>query len=141
MAETDDYADRRNFPRIPKEAFIEVAKLAYPLTNITEQQAALRNITPGGICCIVPVAYEVGTVLSLKVALKGWNQHRKGVRTIVDTAAAKAPLTAIGEVMWCKAEADNNYEIGVRLANVYEDDHKALIRYLETLLEDTNIKP
>lgn len=130
---TDDYSDRRSFARIPKETSIAVSKLEYPPTAHGSSQATLINISQDGICCTVPTDYPVGTILNLKITLKGWMQHRKGVRNIVDVKAAKAPLTVIGEVMWCKSVANADHEIGVRLTNVYEDDQKALNDYLQSL--------
>lgn len=132
--EQDNTHERRHFHRIPKEATLEITKLEYPLNQSPAHKSALRDITPDGIRCVVPIAYPVGTLINMRIALKGWQLHRQGVRSIIDAEAARAPLTAIGEVMWCKSLANNDHEIGVHLINIYRDDYTALISYLNNLV-------
>lgn len=134
----DDDDDRRSFPRIPKEVSIEIAKLEYPLPQQSGKEGKVRNIATHGICCQVPSSYAPGVLLSLKVDLKGWQRHKRGVSTILNSRSLKEPLMAIGEVMWCRPSAeDEGFEIGVRFADIYEDDHAALVRYLEKILVQT----
>lgn len=133
MSESAAHVDHRNFPRLAKDATVEIAKLEYPIKKSSDNTGALVNIAQEGICCAVATAYKVGTVVNLKISLKGFVRHREGVRAMLDVGAAKSPLTVIGEVVWCKP-SDTGYEIGVHLTNIYEDDRKALSRYLGEML-------
>jgi len=136
MNSTDNDSDRRSFPRIPKEVTIGVTKLEYPLPGGPGDKGTVRNIATHGICCKVPVSYETGTLLSLEIDLKGWQRHKRGVSSILNERATKEPLTAIGQVMWCSTLVDGaGFELGVRFTDIYEDDHAALMRYLEYVLE------
>ena len=131
--------DQRNYPRIPKEVSVAVAKLEYPLPENVGEAATLKNIAEGGICLVVTTPYEPGTRLSLKINLKGWRRHVKSVASIIDDSAgivATTPLTAIAEVVWVTPASDgHNYEIGVKFLDIYEDEYNALKKYLENLAD------
>ncbi|MFO1372373.1 MAG: PilZ domain-containing protein [Candidatus Competibacteraceae bacterium] len=135
QAQTDH--DQRNYPRLPKEVSVAIAKLEYPLPENMGEAATLKNIAKGGICLFVANNYEPGTRLSLKINLKGWRRYVKSVASILDDSAgtvATTPLTAIAEVVWANsAPADNSYEIGVKFLDIYEDEYNALKKYLENM--------
>jgi hypothetical protein len=137
QAQTDH--DKRDYPRLPKEADVTFAKLEYPLSTETEGFGALKNIAKGGIGLIVANAYAPGTRLSLKINLKGWRRYMKSVVSIVDDSAgtvATIPLTAIAEVVWTTPLPDGNgHEIGVKFLDIYEDEYNALKKYLENMAD------
>ncbi len=102
MDQTQTEKEKRKFPRIPKEVSIEVGKLEYPLPEGTGETGIAKNITKDGICFTALSPYEPKTVLSLKIDLRGWQQHKKNISSIVDASTATAPLTAVAEVVWSK---------------------------------------
>ncbi|MDG4550861.1 MAG: PilZ domain-containing protein [Candidatus Contendobacter sp.] len=131
--------DKRDFPRLPKEADVTLAKLEYPISTEKEEFGALKNIAKGGIGLIVANAYEPGTRLSFKINLKGWRRYLKNVAAIVDDSAgtvATTPLTVIAEVVWTNPSPDGNgHEIGVKFLDIYEDEYNALKKYLENMAD------
>ncbi len=133
-----DY-DKRDYPRLPKEVSVTLAKLEYPFSTEAEESGTLKNIAKGGIGLVVAHAYETGSRLSLKINLKGWRRYMKSVASIVDDSAgtvATTPLTAIAEVVWMNPLPDGNaYEIGVKFLDIYEDEYNALKKYLENLAD------
>ncbi|MDS4029128.1 MAG: PilZ domain-containing protein [Candidatus Contendobacter sp.] len=139
MASAPTEHDKRDYPRLPKEADITLAKLEYPLSTEKEEFGALKNIAKGGIGLIVANAYEPGSRVSLKINLKGWRRYLKSVASIVDDSAgtvATTPLTAIAEVVWTTPLPDGNgHEIGVKFLDIYEDEYNALKKYLETMAD------
>ena len=54
--------------------------------------------------------------------------------TNTESFSAAEPLTAIGEIVWCTPTTNGTgYEIGVKFVDIYEDDYKALTKYLENV--------
>ncbi len=139
MTQAQTEHDKRDYPRLPKEAGIALAKLEYPPSTEMEEFGVLKNIAKGGIGFIVANAYEPGTRLSLKINLKGWRRHVKSVTSIVDDSAgtvAATPLTAIAEVVWTTPSPDGDgHEIGVKFLDIYEDEYNALKKYLENMAD------
>ena len=46
------------------------------------------------------------------------------------------PLTAIGEVVWLREDpSGDGYEVGIKFLNIYEDDYRALMKYLKDSIE------
>lgn len=139
MAELKNDHDQRDFPRLPKQVPVAIAKLEYPFTAEAEQSAMLKNIAKGGIGLAVTDYYKPGTRLSLKISLKGWRRYLKSVASIMDDTAgtvAIAPLAAIAEVIWTSPLPDGaGYEIGVKFLDIYEDEYNALKKYLENMAD------
>ncbi|KOR30964.1 hypothetical protein TI04_03235 [Achromatium sp. WMS2] len=122
--------ETRQFPRIDINAMVEILLLSYPLPEHSTDSGYLINIAQNGICCELLSAYAEGDLLSVKVSLKGWSKQKHGVKAIVDESTARAPLTAIGKVVWCQPNINGKYDVGIRFADVYEDDIQALAKYL-----------
>ena len=123
--------DKRDLRRIPKEISIEISKLSYPLPKTPQDKGIGRNIGGGGICLTASAPYEPNTVLSLKINIGGWHGYKRPYSKILDMSSA-APLTAIGEVIWCKEMPNGaEYEIGIKFVDIYEDDYRAFMKYLE----------
>lgn len=138
MTQTQTGHDQRDFPRLPKEVDVTLAKLEYPFSAEAEESGTLKNIAKGGIGLIAANAYEPGTRLSLKINLKGWRRYIKSVASIIDDSAgtvATTPLTAIAEVVWINSLPDKSYEIGVKFLDIYEDEYNALKKYLENMAD------
>ena len=137
MSSNSSDQDQRDFPRLPKEVPVMVARLEYPFPAEAGEPSTLKNIAKGGICLMTAGNYEIGTRLSLKINLKGWRRYLKSVTAIIEEPAPitmSTPLTAIAEVMWTRALPEGEaYEIGVKFLDIYEDEYNALKKYLETL--------
>ena len=126
--------EKRKFPRIPKEVSINIKKLTYPMQEGHGESGTGKNIGENGICFFTPTSYKPKTMLSLEIRLTGWQRHKKNVSSILDHSKAKAPLTAIGEVVWSKkVMGRSGYEVGIKFVDIYEDDLKALKKHLATI--------
>ena len=127
--------EQRRFPRICKEIPVEVSELSYPVSLGPGEKCLCKNIGAGGICFTVPTAYKPKTLLSLKIAILGWEGYKKPFSFLVDICSER-PLTAIGEVAWSRELSDGTgYDVGIRFVNIYEDDYAALMKYIETRRE------
>ncbi|MFP4475450.1 MAG: PilZ domain-containing protein [Desulfatibacillaceae bacterium] len=123
--------DNRQFPRIDKDVPINITRVVWPVPRTPEATGQGVNISAGGICLAAPVAYRPGEVLSLEINLPGLVDHKKPHSLFVD-ASSVPPLTAVGEVVWCRDCGDGaSWEIGLRFVDIYEDDRNTLNRYLE----------
>jgi len=133
MTAADETNEKRQFQRIPETVRIAVTKIVYPLTAESAVEAVGKNISAGGICFAVPRPYEPGDLLSLQIGLTGWQRHKQSYAAVIDDEVALAPLTAVAKVAWCRAASDtSSYEIGVIFENIYEDDFRALKKYLSS---------
>ncbi len=131
---TGNGEENRRFPRISSSTVVESTRLAYPLDTASTKMGMSRNIGPEGVCLTSPEPYDAGDILSLKIDLPGWQRFNPSVAAIVDEEKAVAPLTAVVEVVWCRPmTGQEGFEMGVRFRDIYEDDRKALLRYLENL--------
>ena len=127
--------EKRKFPRIPKEVAVNIKKIAYPLPEGPGESGVGRNMGENGICFSTTTSYEPKTMLSLEIKLTGWQHHKKNVSSILDHSKVKAPLTAIGEVVWSKKLMGRpGYEVGVKFVDIYEDDLKALKKHLDSMV-------
>lgn len=123
--------NQRQFDRIDKNFHIDISPLSYPLPKNAEEEGICKNISCGGIRFAVSKHYNPETLLSLKMKIMGFDGYKKPYSRIVDIAA-QSHLTAIGQVVWCEKSPDNSgFEIGVRFVNIYEDDYRALQKYLK----------
>jgi hypothetical protein len=129
--EQSKLADKRKFPRISKEIAIEVSKISYPLSQSPGEKYLSKNLSGGGVCFSIDTPYDPEAVLSLKLNIPGWKNYKKPFSLMFD-ASSDAPLTAIGEVAWCrKISGAPGYDVGVKFVDIYEDDYYALMKYLE----------
>ena len=131
MNNSQQFQDKRKFPRISRNIDIEISQLIFPLSNAVVKKGASVDIGINGIRFTTSEPYEPQTILNLKICIIGWEGFKKPFSKIVDLSS-DACLTAVGEVMWCNKNAENDgYELGVKFMNIYEDDYKALMRYLK----------
>lgn len=128
---------KREYPRIPKEVPIEIIQLEYPPSTAEGEKATAKNIAESGVCLTVAKPYEPKTVLSLKVGLKGWRKYLKNVAYRLDEVKARAPLTAVAEVVWCNKIGGGEYEVGMKFIDIYEDDQIAFRNYISAILESS----
>jgi hypothetical protein len=131
MKQTLSGKERRKYPRISRDVDIEVARLSYPLTSIQAEKALSKDIGGNGICLTKSKPYEPDTVVSLKINIVGWESFKRPFSKLVNLSSTDT-LTAVGKVVWCKETAYGaGFEVGVRFIDIYEDDYKALMRYLK----------
>ena len=127
---------QRKFPRVPKEVSLAINRLEYPMSNTPEETAVTKNIAEQGVCFTSSSPYAVGTVLSMKIDLQGWQLFLQTVLSIVDDGTDIKPLTAVGHVVWSKELPDNSgYEIGVEFTDIFADDYEAFKNYLHIIQE------
>ncbi len=140
MTQKTKEQDKRRFPRVPKNVNMTVKKLQYPLTNVRERPAITKNVADKGVCFVTTELYERGILLSLNIDLRGWQQYLENVFSVIDADTITRPLTAIAEVVWVKKLTnDKGYTVGVRFQDIYEDDLKALQKYLNAIIEKDNM--
>jgi hypothetical protein len=127
---------QRKYPRVPKAVNLAIKRLEYPMKKNTEETAVTRNIAEQGVCFTSPSPYPSGTVLSMKIDLKGWQVFLRTVLAIVDDGSEIKPLTAVGHVAWSKELPDSQgYEVGVEFTDIFEDDYNAFKKYLHIIQE------
>ncbi len=130
---TEIKQEKRRFARIPGKIPIEISSLTYPLPLEPDGAGIGKDIGGGGICFILPSEYKPGTICGLKMDLKGWRNYKKTFY-IFQGKISEQPLSAIGEIVWCRAMAGRSgYEVGLKFLDIYEDDYQALMKYLEAL--------
>lgn len=130
-------SEKRQFLRLPKETSVTVNRLEYPLTNARAEPVTAKNLSGNGICFTSPTKYQPNTLLDLKIELRGWQQHLHNISSIIDAATLTKPLTAIGEVMWSKElPQGEGYEVGVFFKDIYEDDYRAFLKYMERITKN-----
>ncbi|MBI5845523.1 MAG: PilZ domain-containing protein [Deltaproteobacteria bacterium] len=131
MTQEPYVSDQRRYPRIPKEIKVEVQHLTYPLPKNSAATAKSKDISRAGICFSSESPFEPKSVLSLKINLQGLEGYKRPHSRLVDLSEAQ-PLSVIGEVAWCKKSSDGaSFDVGIQFVNVYEDDERALARYLK----------
>lgn len=133
MGQHDTGIYKREFQRIPKEVSIEVNRISYPLSEEPGESALGRDLGGGGMSFVVSIPYEPKTIVTLEINITGWHGYKKPFSRILDVSA-ESPLTAIGEVVWCKRPTDDSeYEVGIKFLDIYEDDYRAFMKYLDEL--------
>ncbi|MDO9263538.1 MAG: PilZ domain-containing protein [Desulfosalsimonadaceae bacterium] len=136
--------EKRKYPRIPKRVPIQIQELTYPFSNTGGLKGMGKDISAGGVCFISATRFDPKMVVNLKIDISGWNQHKRPYSMVRDIAS-EVPLSVIGEVAWCRPLSGSaEFEIGISFNNIYEDDFRALVRYLDSLagelpdIEETN---
>jgi hypothetical protein len=133
MTESND-KDQRQSSRLIEQIDIRVKKLTYPLPEGDGELASAKNIGKQGICFESGTAYEMETLLCLKIHWFGWQRHKKSLLSVLDEDSISAPLSVIAEVVWCRpGRSSGRFETGVRFRDVYEDDYKAFLNHIESL--------
>ena len=123
--------ERRSFMRLPKDTKVEYHTLEYPLDHNNFEEANVKNIGGGGLLFETNHIIDIGKILKLDITLQGWHKFRPGFFKVHESSISR-PVTAIAEVVRIEEIIkEKRYEIGVKFVNVYEDDLKGLIEFME----------
>lgn len=123
--------DQRQYIRIPKQVSVDITTLTFPLPTQSEGTCETKNISCSGVCICGKKPFKKGTIVSLHIKIMGWQSYKKPFSKIMDISN-EPPLTAIGEVVWCKKIVGRDeFDIGIKFVNLYEDDRIALTNYLK----------
>ena len=123
--------DKREYFRLPEEFKLSFKTLEFPLGEHPPRESKIKDLSGGGILFESDVLYELGTILELNVNLEGWYRHRSSFFKSTKEKVNE-PLTVIGEVVRVERFDDDTYDIGVKFTNVYDDDFKSLIKYINS---------
>ena len=63
--------ERRRYPRCEKKTRVETGRVTYPLNEEDFAQGKIRNISLGGVLLDIPVQFETGTLIQLRITLPG----------------------------------------------------------------------
>lgn len=124
-------SDKREFFRLPEEFKVTFKPLEFPLGDRPVKESTVKDVSAGGILFESKVYYELGTVLQLEVNLEGWYRHRSSFFKSTKEKALE-PLSVIGEVVRVEKFDDDTYDIGVKFTNVYDDDQKSLLKFINS---------
>ena len=123
--------EKRQYPRISKKVPVHVQKLVYPFPDSQGASGTGRDISLGGIRFDSEIPIDPGTVVNLKIEIAGWNELKRPYSMMRDISS-ETPLSVIGEVVWCRRDpGSEEFEVGVAFNNIYEDDYRALVKYMK----------
>ena len=125
--------ERRKFKRLPKSASLKVQVLAYeekPAQDVT----LYKDLSGGGMLFESEIPYEKGTLLKIQAMVPGWGGYIRNFKRSEDNE--KKTLVTVAEVVRVEAMAEKGFEVGVRFVNIYENDHRALIEYIESMTDE-----
>jgi len=124
-------ADKREYVRLPEEFALSFKPLEFPLDDQVEMESTMKDVSGGGILFESDTLIELGTILQVEVNLEGWYRHRSSFFKSTKEKVNE-PLTVIGEVVRVEKFDDETYDIGVKFTNVYDDDLKSLLKYINS---------
>jgi hypothetical protein len=127
--------EKREFLRIPKESQVRYHELKYPSDESNAENTTIKNLSGGGLLFTAGKNIGIGTVLQLDITAQGWEKHHPGFLKVGETSISK-PITAVGQVIRSDETVKNvEYDIAIKFVNIYEDDLRALIGYIEKQAE------
>ena len=112
--------ERRRFPRLPLKVNVKYDVLKGLPLRAKETQS--KNISIGGICLVVPEKINIGTLLRLKLSLKGETSY----------------ITVKGKVVWVEEFSVDStsdykaYDCGIEFVDISPQEQESISRYLIT---------
>lgn len=126
--------ERRRYPRLEKKSSLQVQILSYD-PQPEQQVSEYRDVGGGGMKFMSDRAYAVGTLLKIQAKVPGWGSFVGGFRSPQDKETRN--LVAVAEVVRSSPDDDNSvHEIAVKFVNLYESDHRALIEYINSMVDE-----
>jgi len=126
-------SNKRRYRRLPKSSALKISTLSFS-GKTDEDNVVYKDVGGGGILFESGALYNIGTLLKLKVDVPGWGKFINNFKRPEEND--KKVLTAIGEVVRVEEiNKDKLYEIGVKFVNLHENDFKALMKYIDSIVE------
>ena len=121
-------SERRQFRRIPLEAHVGFSEITFSKEPETGS-SVFHDVSGGGILVESKGMVPLGTLLKLEIRLPGWGRHQAQLVPLAERE--ERPLVAVGEVVRVEALEGGGYELGVKFQNVYPEDLKSLLKFIE----------
>ncbi len=121
-------SERRQFRRIPLEAHVSFQEITFTRQPETGE-SVYKDVSGGGLLVHSANAVQLGTLLKLELRLPGWGRHQDHFGSTSDLD--QRPLVAVGEVVRLEALEGGGFELGVKFLNVYPDDLKAMLKFID----------
>ena len=125
--------ERRKFKRLSKSSSLKVKVLAYK-EQPSQIVSLYKDLGGGGMLFESEVPYEKGTLLKIEAMIPGWGGHIHNFKRSEDND--KHALVTVAEVVRVKTLDQKGFEVGVHFVNIYENDHRALIEYIESMTDE-----
>ncbi len=125
--------ERRKFKRLSKTASLKVQVLAYKDQPI-QLVSFYKDLGGGGMLFESEIPYEKGTLLKIQAMVPGWGGYIRNFKRTEENE--KHALVTVGEVVRVEALEDKGFEVGIHFVNIYENDHRALIEYIESMTDE-----
>ncbi len=126
-------SERRKFKRLPKSASLQVQVLAYK-EQTTQDVTLYKDLGGGGMLFESEVPYQKGTLLKIQAMVPGWGGYIRNFKRTEDNE--KHALVTVAEVVRVESMEEKGFEVGVHFVNIYENDHRALIEYIESMTDE-----
>ncbi len=125
--------ERRKYQRLGKEFKVDVKKFVYPIRSQKVIKTTCINISPGGLLLRLREHFNVGDKLQLTLHIPGINKFHPSFFKVFESSLNQSVI-AVAEVVRVDKRGWD-YEIGVKFLDVYDDDWKALYKFLMKELE------
>ena len=99
--------EKRKYPRINFDSFVVVDMQMHGKT---------RNLSAGGMCIVIPVYIEKGTMLHINFSLPGDRN-----------------VNLFGNVAWIRNDSGSKYECGVEFIDFADHNRKIIREYVEKI--------
>ena len=125
--------ERRKFKRLPKSASLKVQVLVSD-EKLSQDVTLYKDLSGSGMLFESEIPYKEGTLLKIQAMVPGWGGYIRNFKRSEDNE--KQTLVTVAEVVRVEAMAEKGFEVGVRFVNIYENDHRALIGYIESMTDE-----
>jgi c-di-GMP-binding flagellar brake protein YcgR len=122
--------ERRTEARLPKSYRLEVSEFAFPLGSAPMRKAVCIDVSAGGLAVLTDHRFVVGDQVLVRLRIARLNRFRQGFFKAHESDGEQE-LQAVAEVVRVDRDASQNYRLGLRFTNVYEDDWQALRGLIE----------
>lgn len=116
-------------------------KIKYSSYKVLEKsevkQSLSIDVSEGGISFTSESPYQEGALLFVELNLPGWTQEKSGFMR-PQRAEYFEPLKVLVRTSWCK-KLSKNYRLGVEIANIDPDHHKAFKTFLKKINLESNV--
>jgi hypothetical protein len=97
--------EKRKFPRMPIDKFVVIDMQMHGKT---------KNLSAGGMCIIIPINIEKGTMLHINFSLPG-----------------DRSVNLFGNIMWIKSDGGSKYECGIEFIEFADHNRRIIREYVE----------